>query len=36
VRANPRASTARQADLAAEIDLVLGTLLRRQGGALRL
>ena len=35
VRANPRASTARQADLAAELDLVLGTLLRRQGRALR-
>lgn len=35
VRASPRASTARQADLAAELDLVLGTLLRRQGGALR-
>ncbi len=35
VRANPQASTARQADLAAELDLVLGTLLRRQGGALR-
>jgi ribonuclease P protein component len=33
VRANPRAATARQADLAAELDLVLGTLLRRQGGA---
>jgi ribonuclease P protein component len=32
VRANPRASTARQADLAADLDLVLGTLLRRQGG----
>ena len=35
VRANPRASTARQADLAAELDLVLGTLLRRQGGTVR-
>jgi ribonuclease P protein component len=35
VRASPRAATARQADLAAELDLVLGTLLRRQGGAQR-
>jgi ribonuclease P protein component len=35
VRANPQASTARQADLAAELDLVLGILLRRQGKALR-
>ncbi|HLQ57629.1 MAG TPA: ribonuclease P protein component [Streptosporangiaceae bacterium] len=35
VRANPQASTARQADLAAELDLVLSTLLRRQGEALR-
>ncbi len=35
VRANPRASTARQADLAAEFDLVLGILLRRQGEASR-
>jgi ribonuclease P protein component len=35
VRANPRASTARQADLAADFDLVLGTLLRRQGEARR-
>jgi ribonuclease P protein component len=34
VRANPRAATARQADLAADLDLVLGTLLRRQGGTL--
>jgi ribonuclease P protein component len=33
VRANPRAATARQADLAAELDLVIGALLRRQGGA---
>jgi ribonuclease P protein component len=32
VRANPRAATARQADLAAELDLVIGDLLRRQGG----
>lgn len=31
VRANPRAATARQADLAAELDLVIRTLLRRQG-----
>ncbi|MEP7025509.1 MAG: ribonuclease P protein component [Actinomycetota bacterium] len=35
VRANPRAATAHQADLAAELGLVLGTLLRRQGKALR-
>jgi ribonuclease P protein component len=35
VRANPRAATARQADLAAELDLVIGALLRRQGGAQR-
>jgi ribonuclease P protein component len=34
VRANPRAGTARQADLAAELDLVIDTLLRRQAGAL--
>jgi ribonuclease P protein component len=34
VRANPPAAAARQADLAAELDLVLGTLLRRQVGAL--
>lgn len=33
LRANPQAATARQADLAAELDLVLGALLRRQGGA---
>jgi len=32
VRANPPAAAARQADLAAEFDLVLGTLLRRQAG----
>jgi len=31
VRANPRTATARQADLAADLDLVIGTLLRRQG-----
>jgi ribonuclease P protein component len=35
VRANPQAATARQADLAAELDLVIKTLLRRQGGAQR-
>jgi ribonuclease P protein component len=35
VRANPRAATARQADLAAELDLVIQTLLRRQGGIQR-
>ena len=34
VRANPRAATARQSDLAAELDLVINTLLRRQLGAL--
>ncbi|HSR85070.1 MAG TPA: ribonuclease P protein component [Streptosporangiaceae bacterium] len=33
VRAAPRAATARQADLAADLDLVIGALLRRQGGA---
>jgi ribonuclease P protein component len=32
VRAAPRAATARQADLAADLDLVIGALLRRQGG----
>jgi ribonuclease P protein component len=32
VRANPRAATARQADLAAELDLVIRALLRRQVG----
>ncbi len=35
VRANPRAATARQADLAAELDLVIQALLRRQGGTQR-
>ena len=35
VRANPPAAAARQSDLAAEFDLVLGTLLRRQVGALQ-
>jgi ribonuclease P protein component len=34
VRANPQAATARQVDLAAEFDLVIATLLRRQAGAL--
>lgn len=34
VRANPRAATANQSDLAAELDLVINTLLRRQLGAL--
>jgi ribonuclease P protein component len=34
VRANPRAASARQSDLAAELDLVLNKLLRRQVGAL--
>jgi ribonuclease P protein component len=32
VRAAPRAATACQADLAAELDLVIRALLRRQGG----
>lgn len=35
VRASPRAATARQADLAADLDLVIETLLRRQGRAQR-
>jgi ribonuclease P protein component len=35
VRANPPAATACQADLAADLDLVLGALLRRQGGTQR-
>jgi ribonuclease P protein component len=35
VRAHPQAAVARQADLAAELDLVLGTLLRRQVGTLQ-
>jgi len=35
VRAHPQAATAHQADLAAELDLVLSTLVRRQVGALR-
>jgi ribonuclease P protein component len=33
LRANPPAATARQADLAAELDVVVRALLRRQGGA---
>jgi hypothetical protein len=35
VRAHPQAAAARQEDLAAELDLVMGTLMRRQVGALR-
>ena len=35
VRAHPQAATAHQADLAAELDLVMSTLVRRQVGALR-
>ena len=35
VRAHPQAATANQADLAAELDLVMNTLVRRQAGALR-
>jgi ribonuclease P protein component len=35
VRAHPAAAGARQADLAADLDLVLGRLMRRQVGALR-
>lgn len=35
VRANPPAATARQADLAADLDLVMGRLLRRQVGITR-
>ena len=35
LRAHPAAAGARQADLAADLDLVLGRLLRRQAGALR-
>jgi ribonuclease P protein component len=34
LRANPRAATARQEDLAAELDLVIAALLRRQDKAL--
>jgi ribonuclease P protein component len=33
LRANPGAATARQAEIAAELDLVIRTLLRRQGEA---
>jgi ribonuclease P protein component len=36
LRAHPAAASARQADLAADLDLVTGRLLRRQVGALRL
>jgi ribonuclease P protein component len=35
LRANPAAASARQEDLAADLDLVIGQLLRRQVGALR-
>jgi ribonuclease P protein component len=35
VRAHPQAAIARQADLAADLDAVMGKLLRRQVGALR-
>lgn len=35
LRAHPAAAGARQADLAADLDLVIGRLLRRQVGALR-
>jgi ribonuclease P protein component len=35
IRAHPQAAVARQADLAAELDLVMGRLMRRQVGALR-
>ena len=35
IRAHPQAASAGQADLAAELDLVMGTLMRRQVGALR-
>lgn len=35
IRAHPQAAAARQADLAAELDVVMGTLMRRQVGALR-
>src|SRR5215472_9041564 len=33
LRAHPQAATARQAELAAELDVVVRALLRRQGGA---
>ena len=35
LRAHPAAASARQADFAADLDLVIGRLLRRQVGALR-
>jgi ribonuclease P protein component len=35
VRAHPQAAAARQADLAAELNLVMGRLMRRKFGALR-
>src|SRR5215467_12952339 len=35
VRAHPQAASARQADLAAELDLVMGRLIRRQVGVVR-
>ena len=35
VRAHPQAATASQADLAAELAVVMSTLVRRQAGALR-
>jgi ribonuclease P protein component len=35
LRAHPAAASARQADLAADLDLVIGRLLRRQVGARR-
>jgi len=35
VRAHPQAATVSQADLAAELGLVMNTLVRRQAGALR-
>jgi ribonuclease P protein component len=35
VRAHPQAATARQVDLAAELDVVLGRLIRRQVGTLQ-
>jgi ribonuclease P protein component len=35
LRAYPAAASARQADLAADLDLVIGRLMRRQVGALR-
>jgi ribonuclease P protein component len=35
LRAHPAAASARQADLAADLDLVIGRLLRRQVGVLR-